>query len=81
MAMKRLQIMIEPELDAALGREARRTRTSKGALIRRYVQERLKPLPPITEDPLWEMVGAAGNVGPLGDIDEIVYGGKTRRRP
>jgi hypothetical protein len=81
MAMKRLQIMIDPELDAALAREARRTRTSKGALIRSYVRERLRPLPPIREDPLWQMVGAGGHAGPVGDIDEIVYGGKTRRRP
>ncbi|HEV8687883.1 MAG TPA: CopG family transcriptional regulator [Gaiellaceae bacterium] len=72
--MKRLQIMIEPELDAALGREARRRQTSKGALIRRYVREQLKPLPPIEADPLWEMVGAAGNAEPVGDIDEFLYG-------
>ncbi len=35
--MKRLQIMIEEELDEALGREARKEGTSKAALIRGYV--------------------------------------------
>jgi hypothetical protein len=78
--MKRLQIMIEPELDDALSREARRERTSKGALIRRYVRERLKPLPPIEEDPIWEMVGMS-DAEPVDDIDEVIYGGKSRDRP
>ncbi len=80
MPMKRLQIMIEPELDAALAQQARRERTSKGALIRSYVRERLKPLPPIHEDPLWDIVGMA-DAEPVDDIDEVIYGGKTRDRP
>jgi len=50
--MKRLQIMIEEDLDAALERQARGERTSKAALIRRYVRERLEPLPALHEDPL-----------------------------
>lgn len=79
--VKRLQIMIEEELDAALERQARAERCSKAALIRRYVRERLRPLPPIEEDPLWEMVGADPDAEPADDIDEIVYGGKLRDRP
>jgi len=71
--MKRLQIMIEPEIDEALARLARKQRTSKGALIRQFVRERVKPLPPIQEDPLWEMVGV-DDVEP-GDVDEVVYPG------
>lgn len=74
MAMKRLQIMIEPELDAALAREARREQTSKGALIRRYVRERLKPLPPIEEDPIWDLVGMAdGSADDSVSVDDVVY--------
>ena len=73
--MKRLQIMIEEELDAALEFQARRERVSKAALIRRYVAERIQPLPPIREDPLWELVGMAGDdVEPVDDIDEYLYG-------
>jgi hypothetical protein len=57
MAMKRLQIMIDEDLDAALGSRARREGTSKAALIRAAVREQIKPLPPIEEDPLWDLVG------------------------
>ena len=72
--MKRLQIMIEEDLDSALERQAVAERTSKAALIRQYVRERLRPLPPIEEDPLWQMIGLAGDVEPIDDIDEFLYG-------
>jgi hypothetical protein len=74
-SVKRLQIMIEEDLDAALGRQARRERVSKAALIRRYVRERLEPLPPLEEDPLWELVGMVeGGRDDSQRVDEIVYG-------
>ncbi len=68
--------MIEKELDAALALQAREERTSKAALIRRYVRERLKPepLPPLHEDPIWGLVGIAGDAEPVDDIDEFLYG-------
>jgi hypothetical protein len=72
MAMKRLQIMIEPELDEALERQAAKEKTSKAALIRCYVRKELKPLPPLHEDPLWEFVGADADAEP-GDVDDVVY--------
>lgn len=72
--MKRLQIMIEEELDVALGRQAAEEGVSKAALIRRYVGERLRPLPPLEEDPLWQLVGIAGDAEPVDDIDEFLYG-------
>jgi hypothetical protein len=71
--VKRLQIMIEEDLDAALAHQAAEERTSKAALIRRYVRERLQPLPPIQEDPLWELVGSV-DAEPVNDIDEFLYG-------
>jgi hypothetical protein len=74
MCVKRLQIMIEEELDAALARQAAEEGVSKAALIRRYVGERLRPLPPIEEDPLWELVGLAVEAEPVDDIDEYLYG-------
>ena len=74
--VKRLQIMIEEDLDAALARQAAEERTSKAALIRRYVRERLKPLPPIREDPLWDLVGMVeGGPEDSRSVDEIVYDG------
>ena len=79
-SMKRLQIMIEEELDEALERQARKEGASKAALIRRYVARELKPLPPLHKDPIWQMVGADPEGEPA-DIDEVVYGGKTRDRP
>jgi Ribbon-helix-helix protein, copG family len=75
--VKRLQIMIEEDLDAALGRQAAREKTSKAALIRRYVRERLQPLPPLEEDPLWDLVGIAGDAEPVEDIDDYLYGPKA----
>lgn len=69
--VKRLQIMIDEDLDAALDRMALREGTSKAALIRRFVRERLKPLPPLEEDPIWKMVGA-DDVEPA-SVDDVVY--------
>ena len=72
--MKRLQISIEPELDAALGRAAREAGVSKAALVRRFVAEELRPLPPIEDDALWTFVG--GDEGTSRDsetVDEVVY--------
>jgi hypothetical protein len=73
MAMKRLQIMIEEELDAALAIRASREGTSKAALIRDAVRREIEPLPPIEEDPLWEMVGMS-DAEPVEGIDEYLYG-------
>jgi len=70
--MRRLQIMIDEDLDEALTVQALREGVSKAELLRRYAREHLSPLPPIEEDPLWELVGAA-DVEPA-DVDEVVYG-------
>lgn len=78
---KRLHISIDPELDAALARAALKEGVSKAALIRRWVAERVSPLPPIEEDPIWELIGIAGPDVEAEEIDELVYGGKTRARP
>ena len=72
-SVKRLQIMIEEELDAELGRQAAVEGVSKAALIRRYVGERLRPLAPLEQDPLWEFVGMS-DAEPVDDIDEFLYG-------
>lgn len=69
--MKRLQIMIEEDLDAALDKRARSERTSKAALIRRFVRERLQPLAPLESDPLWSMAGV-DEFDPE-PVDPVVY--------
>ncbi len=73
--MKRLQIMIEPELDAALERQALDEGVSKAALVRRYVRAHVEPPPPLHADPLWEIVGMVeGEPDDSQRIDEVVYG-------
>jgi len=69
--MKRLQILIEEDLDEALEREARRTGASKAALIRELVRERLSKLPPLESDPLLQTLGE-DDFEPAA-IDEVVY--------
>jgi hypothetical protein len=79
MFVKRLQIMIDEDLDEALEHQALKERTSKAALIRRYVRERIEPLPPIREDPIWGLVGMdEGNPDDSASVDDVVYG---PRRP
>ena len=70
-SMKRLQIMIDEDLHDALGRQAALEKTSKAALLRRYVRERLKSLPPIEGDPLYDLVGIA-DIEPA-HHDDVVY--------
>jgi predicted transcriptional regulator len=74
--MKRLQILIDEELDAELDRVSAQTGRSKGALVREAVRRQLKPLPPLEQDPLWELAGAASfDPVPADKIDEVVYDG------
>lgn len=70
--MKRLQLLIEEEVDAALERRAAAEGTSKAALIRRFVRDRLEPLRPLETDPLWQMRGV-DDYEPA-PIDDVVYG-------
>ena len=72
--MKRLQIMIDEDLDEALERQARAEGTSKAALIRRYVRNEVRPLPPFEEDPLWDFVGKSeGRPADSASVDDVVY--------
>lgn len=70
-AVKRLQIMIEEDLDRALNIQAARGRVSKAFLVRRYVRLGLTPLPPLAEDPLNSLMGSAG-FEPA-NVDDTVY--------
>ena len=70
--MKRLQIMIDEELDDAIGRLAVAEGVSKAALVRRFVGEDIRPLPPLASDPLMQLSGSA-DFEP-GDVDGVVDG-------
>ena len=68
--MKRLQIYIELETDEALAARALREGTSKAALIRRYVAERLASTESV-DDPLDALVGATD--AESGPVDDLIY--------
>jgi plasmid stability protein len=67
--MKRLQIHIDEEMDHALGVRAAREGTSKAALIREFVAERLDDGP--GRDPLDDLVGSID--AEPGAVDDVVY--------
>lgn len=70
--VKRLQIYIEEEMDEALAGRALRDGTSKAALIRQFVAERMGTQG-TGEDPLDALVGRYDEQP--GPIDALVYGG------
>jgi hypothetical protein len=72
MDVKRLQIMIDEDLDEALGRLAAEEGTSKAALIRRFVRDAIAPLPPRSADPLFGLIGAS-DAEPVDDVDDYLY--------
>jgi hypothetical protein len=69
--VKRLQIMIEEDLDRILGRLALAEGTSKAALIRRFVRERVGSPSPRGRDALTRMAGA-DDFAPE-PVDDVVY--------
>lgn len=73
--MKRLQISIEPELDAEVERYADEEGLSKAEVIRRCVRSELKVLPPIEEDPFFKLIGSvSSDPNDTRSIDDVVYG-------
>lgn len=69
--MKRLQILIDEDLDAELERMAAEQNTSKAALIRAFVRRHVRPLPPLSADPLSRMTGS-DDFDPQ-PVDDVVY--------
>lgn len=63
--------MIEEEVDAELDRMAREQKTSKAALIRKFVRKHVDPRKPDERDALWDMVGA-GDHEPE-HHDDVIY--------
>ena len=69
--MKRLQIMIEEDIDAELERLAAEQGRSKAALIRQFVRQHVQPLPPLSADPIFRMAGN-DDIEPAA-VDAVVY--------
>ena len=68
--MRRIQVVIDPELDDRLEREAAVRGVSKSALVRGAVQRELaEPF----DNGLWKLIGMF-DVDPIEDIDEYLYG-------
>jgi len=75
--MRRIQVVIDPELDDWLEREADTRGMSKSALVRECVRERVgKPF----DNGLWRLIGFAGDAEPIEDIDEFLYGSLGENR-
>jgi len=71
-AMKRLQIYIEEDVDQELAAEASRQQTSKAALIREYVRDRLGMR---RTDPIDSFIGSfEGTADMSTSVDDVVYG-------
>ncbi len=73
--MRRIQVVIDPELDDRLGREAAARGMSKSALVRECVARGLvepydNGLSRIAE----ELSPLFADVEPADDIDEVIYG-------
>jgi hypothetical protein len=75
--MKRTQIYLTEEMEAAIAIAARRGRTTKAAIIRGMVERCLaadrSPGIEYGEDPIDRFVGAFDG-DPVDDIDEVIYG-------
>jgi hypothetical protein len=78
--MRRIQVVIDPELDDRLEREAAARRMSKSALVRECVERRLTAEP--FDNGLWrlgqDLSPLFADVEPVDDIDEYLYGSLGR---
>lgn len=77
--MKRLQISLEPELDADLERVAHSEGISKAEVVRRCLRAGIEPLPPLDADPFFKLIGKfeGSGAGDAENHDEIIYGPRS----
>ena len=64
---------MDDEIDEVLEAEARRSHTSKAALIRACVAAKYREAPPVSDDPLTSLLGISDD-DPVDDVDAVVYG-------
>jgi hypothetical protein len=69
--MRRIQVVIDPELDDWLEREASGRGISKSALVRECVRREADEKP--SDNGLWSLP-TFDDVEPVEDIDEFLYG-------
>jgi len=63
--------MLDDDLYAELARRSNVDGRSKAAIVRDSLRGSLRPLPPLEDDPLWQMVGIS-DAEPVEDIDEYL---------
>jgi hypothetical protein len=71
--LRRVQLMLDDDLDERIAFRAKVEGISKSEVVRRILRAEFPALPPIRDDPIWEMVGAAGDAEPA-NVDDVVYG-------
>ena len=69
--MRRIQLVMEPQLDDWLEREAAARGISKSALVRECLHDRAAAS---SDNGLRALIGVAGDAEPVDDIDEFLYG-------
>lgn len=72
--MRRIQVVIDPELDDRLEREAAARGMSKSALVRECVERELPSEPENGLRWIGELANEFGDIEPVEDIDEYLYG-------
>jgi hypothetical protein len=72
--MRRIQVVIDPELDDRLEREATARGVSKSALVRECVESELASKPRNGLRWIGELSALFADVEPVDDIDEYLYG-------
>jgi negative regulator of replication initiation len=71
--LKRVQLMLDDDLDERIAFRAKVEGISRSEVVRRILRAEFPALPPLHEDPIWEMVGADPDAEPA-NVDDVVYG-------
>jgi hypothetical protein len=74
--MRRIQVVIDPDLDDRLQREAAARGMSKSALIRVSVERELAVAPENGLRWIGELSALFDDIEPVDDIDEYLYGSR-----